>query len=167
MKENEIGGQCACGGKLVDYDDYIFRQALRRGVAALPGTIIACAVWAPVFFLIRLLIGGAIGDAGFSVLLILILKKIAVGAVIGVLLAVAIGIGRSDLGLFLGAVIGSMGGFFIAAAPVMPLRSDAAYRVDVVLVAVLAGVLCAATVYFINAKVAAGRAKWIGPDPHS
>jgi hypothetical protein len=155
----------ACGGRLVDYDDYVARQAMRRGVAALPYTLIACAVWAPVFCLVRLLIGGVLGQAGFSGLLLLLIEKALTGVVLGVLLAVAVGIGRGELGLFLGAVIGSIGGFFVAAADVMPLKSDAAHRADVVLVAVIGGILCALTVYVSEAKGRRRSAAWIGPEP--
>ena len=158
--------KCACGGKLADYDDYIAKQAVKRGLAALPAAVIICAVWAPVFCLIRLGIGGAIGATGAEALLFLLLKKVLVGVILGILLSVAIGIGRSDLGLFLGAVIGSLGGFFVAAAASMPLKSDAAHRLDVVLVAVISGVLCAATVYFAEARGRRSYAKFIGPEPH-
>jgi hypothetical protein len=156
----------ACGGKLADYDDYIARQAVKRGLAALPAAVIVCAIWAPLFCLIRLGIGGAIGATGAGALLILLLQKVLVGVILGILLSVAIGIGKSDLGLFLGAVIGSLGGFFVAAAASMPLKSDAAHRLDVVLVAVISGILCAATVYFAESKGRGKFAKFVGPEPH-
>ena len=155
----------SCGGRLVDYDDYLARRAVRHGLAALPFAVLMCAVWAPLFFIVRLLIGGAIGQIGFGVLIILLLKKVLAGVVIGILLSAAVGIGRSDLGLFLGAVIGSLGGFFVAAAAAMPLRSDAAHRLDVVLVAVISGILCSLTVYFAEAKGRGRRSGWIGPEP--
>ena len=168
MAKNENLEKCEkCGGKLADHDDYIARQAVKRGVASLPAAVLMCAAWAPVFFLIRLLLGGAIGSVGAGALILLIVKKIVVGAVIGILLSAAIAIGRSDLGLFLGAVIGSLGGFFVAAAAALPLRSEAAHRLDVVLVAVISGILCALTVYFAEAAGRRKYAKFIGPEPHA
>jgi len=166
MDKAEPIEKCSCGGKLADYDDYIAKQAVKRGLASLPAAVIICAVWAPLFCLIRLVIGGAIGATGASALLILLLEKIFIGAILGVLLSAAIAIGRSDLGLFLGAVIGSLGGFFVAAAASMPLKSEAAHRLDVVLVAVISGILCAATVYIAEAKGRGKFAKFIGPEPH-
>jgi len=166
MDKTEQIEKCSCGGKLADYDDYIARQAVKRGLAALPSAVIMCAIWAPVFCLIRLTLGRAIGATGAEALLFLLLKKVMVGVILGILLSVAIGIGRSDLGLFLGAVIGSLGGFFIAAAESMPLKSDAAHRLDVVLVAVISGILCAATVYLSEARGRGSYAKYIGPEPH-
>lgn len=166
MTDQKTGEKCpACGGRLVDYDDYLARQAVRRALAALPFAVVICAIWAPGFFLVRLLIGGAVGHAGADVLLLLLVKKVVVGVILGVLVSVAVGIGRSDLGLLLGAIIGSLGGFFIAAADAMPLRSDAAHRLDVVLVAVIAGILCAATVYVSEGKGRNRQGKWIGPEP--
>jgi hypothetical protein len=158
--------KCTCGGKFADYDDYIAKQAVKRGLAALPYAVIICAVWAPLFCLVRLAIGGAIGAAGASALLFLLLEKVMVGVILGILLSVAISIGRSDLGLFIGAVIGSLGGFFVAAAATMPLKSDAAHRLDVVLVAVISGILCAATVYYAEANGRRKYASYIGPEPH-
>ncbi len=167
MATKEVVGKCSsCGGNLADYDDFIAKQSVKRGVASLPAAVIICAIWAPLFCIIRLLIGGAIGQAGAGGLLLLLLSKVLVGVVLGVLLSAAIGIGRSDLGLFLGAVIGSLGGFFVAAAAVMPLKSDAAHRLDVVLVAVLGGILCAATVYFAEADGRRRFGRFIGPEPH-
>ncbi|MFA6447987.1 MAG: hypothetical protein WCX65_00825 [bacterium] len=166
MAKAEPMEKCSCGGKLADYDDYLAKQAVKRGVAALPAAVILCAVWAPLFCLVRLGIGGVIGAAGASAILVLLLKKVFIGIILGVLVSVAVGIGRSDLGLFLGAVIGSLGGFFVAAASAMPLKSDATHRLDVVLVAVISGILCAATVYFAEAYGRSKYAKYIGPEPH-
>ncbi len=168
MAKNENIDKCPkCGGKLTDYDDYLAKQAVKRGIASLPAAVLMCAVWAPVFFLVRLLIGGAIGEVGAGALILLLVKKVFVGAVIGVLLSAAIAIGKSDLGLFLGAVIGSIGGFFIAAASALPIRSEAAHRLDVVLVAVISGILCAATVYLAEASGRSKFGKYIGPEPKS
>jgi len=163
--ETNMGTCPACGGALKDYDDYVAARAVKIGMAALPAALVICAVWAPLFFIIRLLVGGALGEAAAGALVLLIVKKIIVGLVIGALLAVAVGIGRSDLGLLLGAVIGSIGGFFVAAADIMPLRSDAAHRMDIVIVAVAAGILCALTVK-VSESYGCGRFKaWLGPEP--
>ncbi len=165
-KDETNTGTCpACGGALKDYDDYVAARAVKIGMAALPAALVICAVWAPLFFIIRLLAGGALGKAAAGALVLLIVKKILVGLVIGALLAVAVGIGRSDLGLLLGAVIGSIGGFFVAASDIMPLRSDAAHRMDIVIVAVAAGILCALTVK-VSESYGCGRFKaWLGPEP--
>ncbi len=153
----------ACGGRLVEADDYIFRQAVRTAAGTIPYAAVICAVWAPVFFLIRLIIGGSAGEAGSGIAMLL-LGKVFTGAVIGVLIGAATAFSRTDFGLLIGAVIGVLGGFFIAAAAVMPLKADAAHRVDVVLVSVLSGVLCVATMMLAERRAKAKFSKWIGPE---
>ncbi|HOO56708.1 MAG TPA: hypothetical protein PLN69_07780 [bacterium] len=166
MSETESKEKCtACGGRLVDYDDYVSRRALRGGLASMPVAVIICAIWAPVFCLARLIIGGATGQMGGGEIVALLAHKVLVGIVIGVLISVAVAIGRADLGLFIGAVIGSIGGFFVAAADAMPLLSDAAHRIDIVLVSVISGLLCVATVYVSEMVARKKSGRWIGPEP--
>lgn len=166
MAENENQNVCtSCGGKLIDHDDYIFNRALKYGLAAMPVAAVICGIWAPLFFLARLTLGGALGHAGAGVLLVLVLKKIFAGAVVGVLLGAAVGVGRDEAGLLLGAVVGSLAGFFFAAADAMPLLSDAAHRMDIVLVALISGILCTATVYFTNGYVKKNCTSFTGPEP--
>jgi len=168
MSEEQKAAQCVeCGGVLADLDDYVMWRSIRTGLASAAAAAAICGMWAPVFFLVRLGVGGALGDAGAGALALLVIKKILVGVVIGLLLGVAIAVGRNELGLFLGAVIGSLGGFFVAAAEVMPLRSDAAHRLDVVLVSVLAGILCVATVQAAHGYAGKRFGTWIGPEPRA
>ena len=165
--ENNIEKCSVCTGNLVDYDDYLMKRAVRRMTAGALVAAVTCAVWAPLFFIVRLGIGGALGDAGAGILGALVLKKILVGIILGALLGVSIGIGGNDIGLFLGAVVGALGGFFIAAADVMPLQSNAAHRVDVVLVSVIAGILCVLTVAFTENYLKRRFGKWTGPTPRA
>lgn len=155
----------SCGGELADYDDYVFHRALRFGGAAIPVAAMICAAWAPIFFLARLVIGGAIGQVGAAALLGLIVKKIIAGAIVGVLLGAAVGIGRDGAGLLLGAITGSLAGFFFAACDAMPLLSDASHRMDIVLTSVISALLCSATVYYTNARVSEKNAAYLGPEP--
>lgn len=157
-----------CGGPLVDEDDYLFSQAVRRSLAAIPVAMLLCAVWAPVFSLPRVAIGGGFSNAEGSTALFalgLILRKLLVGAVLGIFIGIGVGIWRAAWGLFVGAVIGSLGGFFVAATYALPLRSEAQHRLDVVLVAVLAGVLGAVTAVLTDSIAASRFAAWIGPEP--
>lgn len=166
MADKDKQNVCSsCGGELQDYDDYIFNRALKVGLSAAPVAAVICGIWAPLFFLARLTIGGALGHAGAGVLLVLLLKKVFAGAVVGVLIGAAVGIGRDEAGLLLGAVIGSLAGFFFAACDAMPLLSDAAHRMDIVLVALISGILCTATVYFTNGYVKKNCVSFTGPEP--
>jgi len=168
MSENTDTGKCeACGGRLVPMDDYAMRRSLRTAAAVAPVAAVICAVWAPLFFLVRLAIGGALGDVGGGVLAVLVLKKILVGIILGLLLGAAAGVGRGEAGPLLAAVVGALGGFFIAAADSMPLKSAAEYRIDVVLVSVIAGILCVATFFIAEKSAVRRRGEWIGPEPVS
>lgn len=158
----------SCGGKLVELEDYSFHQRLRRAAACMPAAAVLCIAWAIVYSLIRLIVGGKIGAAGAPGLALLIGNKILVGVVLGILLGAVAGIWRTDAGLFLGVVIGSLGGFFAAAAPgVMPLLSDAAHRADIVVAAVLGGVLSGVTVLISHSWATKKFAAFIGPEPHA
>ncbi len=155
----------ACGGRLVDYDDYVLKHSVRRAVAGGVVAAVICGIWAPLFFIVRLIAGGAIGDVGGSILAVLLLKKIIAGVIIGILIGAAMGIGRNDISMLLSAIIGSLGGFFIAAADAMPLLSDAAHRIDVVLVSIIAGILCVLTVWIAEGYVKNRFGEWVGPPP--
>lgn len=156
-----------CGGELVDEEDYIFHQRLRRAAAcALPAALL-CAIWAPVFCVVRLLIGGGLAEVEGSAaafLGILILKKIGVGIVLGLIVGAMTGLWGGDIGLLLGAVAGVLGGFFVAAVSVLPLRAEAAYRVDVVIVAIAGGILCALTAHITDAIGSKKYNRLIGPE---
>lgn len=158
----------SCGGRLVDEDDYSFRRKLRRAAAfAVMGAAI-CAAWAPVFCIVRLIIGGGFGNVEGSVaafLAVVILKKLIVGAILGALVGAMTGAWGGDAGLLLGAVAGVLGGFFIATVSSLPLRADAAHRPDVVIVALAGGVLCAVTAHLVDVKGAIKYAASIGPEP--
>ena len=163
-----VGGKCvACEGKLVDLQDYTFHQALRRAAACIPTAVALCIAWSVVYGVGRVLIGGHISAAGAGGLALLVGHKVLVGVILGALLGAAAGLWRADVGLFIGVVIGSLGGFFVAAAPMMPLQSSAAHRLDVVLAAVVGGVLSGATVYIAWNRGTKKSQKRIGPEPHS
>lgn len=156
-----------CGGPLVEEDDYIAAQMVRRSIGAIAVAVVVCAAWSPVFALARMIIGGGfsgVRGSAAAFVLGLILRKIVVGAVLGILIGVGVGIWRSAWGVFVGTVVGSLGGFFVAATYALPLRSEAQYRWDVVLVAVLAGILGAATALVADSVSARRFAEFIGPD---
>lgn len=155
----------ACGGRLVDLDDYAFRQRLRRAAACIPTAMAICVAWAVLYALIRLGVGGRLGAAGAGGLAATIGGKVVVGIILGALLGVAAGVWRTDTGLFIGVVIGSLGGFFVAAAKAMPLLSDAAHRADIVIAAIVGGVLSGATVIIAHNRAQTKSAKYIGPEP--
>lgn len=167
MAEKEVNREeCgSCGGRLADYDDYIFKHAVRRAVAGGAVSAVICGVWAPLFFIARLIAGGALGDVGGAALAGLLVKKVIAGAIIGILIGAAMGIGRNDIGMLLAAIAGSLGGFFIAAADAMPLLSDAAHRTDIVIVSIAAGILCVITVWISEGYIRNRYGEWIGPDP--
>lgn len=156
----------ACGGALVDYDDYVFFQKLRRAAACIPSAIAICVAWTLLFIIVRLAVGGSLFSGGGGALAALLLKKVFVGAILGAILGAIAGIWGTDVGLFIGVVAGSLGGFFVAAAPesIMPLLPDAAHRADIVIAAIGGGILSGATVLLAYKKGAA-RAKYIGPEP--
>ena len=156
----------SCGGKLVDLEDYVFAQRLRRAAACIPTAVVLCIAWSVLYALIRVGVGGKLGAAGGGGLVALVASKILVGAILGVLLGFVAGVWRTDVGLFLGVVIGSLGGFFVAAAKVMPLQSDAAHRPDIVAAAVICGILAGATVHIAHARACSRSQKFIGPEPH-
>jgi hypothetical protein len=159
------GGACsACAGKLVDYDDYVFYQRLRRAAACIPAAVCLTIVWAVLFAVIRTIIGGKLFSSGFGGFALLIGQKILVGAILGTILGVIAGIWRTDVGLFLGVVAGAIGGFFVAYAPMMPLLSDAAHRIDIVIAAVGGGILAGATVVKAYSAGTKRYSKYIGPD---
>lgn len=155
----------SCGGKLVDLDDYTFHQRLRRAAACIPTAIAICVAWAVLYALIRLGVGGKLGAAGAGGLAATIGGKVVVGVILGALLGAVAGIWRTDAGLFLGVVIGSLGGFFVAAAKAMPLLSDAAHRADIVVAAIVGGILSGATVIIAHNRAQKKSAKYIGPEP--
>jgi hypothetical protein len=156
-----------CGGPLVEQDDYIAAQMVRRSLAAIPVAIVLCALWAPLFAFLRVAVGGGFGHVKGSIaafILMLLLRKLVVGAMLGILIGVGVGIWRSAWGLFTGTVVGSIGGFFVAATYALPLRSEAQFRWDIVLTAVLAGLLGAATAVITDSVTAKRSAKYIGPE---
>lgn len=156
-----------CGGKLVEEDDYIFHRKLRRAAACAPVAAAICAAWAPVFCVVRLVAGGGLGNVDGSAAAfvgVLILKKIAVGIILGLIVGAMAGLWGGDTGLLLGAVAGVLGGFFVATTTALPLRAEAAHRVDVVVVALLGGVLCALTAHLADSIAGGKSAKFIGPE---
>ena len=155
----------SCGGALVDLQDYDFHQRLRRAAACIPPAIVLCICWAVLYAFIRLAAGGALGAAGAGGLLLLLLNKIVVGAILGAVLGVFAGVWRTDAGMFLGVVAGSIGGFFVAHAPALPLQSDAAHRPDVVAAAIIGGILSGVTVILAHNWGAKRFGKFIGPEP--
>ena len=160
-------GTCsACQGSLVDLEDYTFHQRLRRAGASIPPAVAICIAWAVVYALVRLIVGGKLGAGGAGGLLLLLGHKVVVGAVLGTVLGTLAGIWRTDTGMFLGVVAGSIGGFFVAHAPMMPLQSDAAHRPDIVAAAMIGGVLSGATVVLAHNWAGRRFSKYIGPDPH-
>ncbi|MEW5946785.1 MAG: hypothetical protein AB1742_11355 [bacterium] len=155
-----------CGGELVDEEDYVFYRRLRRAAAYAPVGALVCAVWAPVFCLVRLALeggGAGGGELAASAVLLIALKKIIVGAVLGLIIGLMTGFWGGDAGILLGAIAGVLGGFFVAATPQLPLRSEAEYRLDVVAVAMAGGVLSALTAHLVDAVGARRFSKWIGP----
>ncbi|MFH1537699.1 MAG: hypothetical protein ABIH66_01985 [bacterium] len=168
MPDTEVCREC--GGKLVEEDDYIFHRRLRRAAAYAPLAAVICAVWAPVFCIIRLLIGGGLESVEGSVAAfigVLVLKKIVVGIVLGLIVGAMAGLWGGDVGLLLGAVAGVLGGFFVAAVSALPLRAEAAHRADVVAVALIGGVLCALTAYLADAIGSKKYSRLIGPEVRS
>lgn len=155
----------ACGGALVDLEDYTFHQRLRRAAACAPPAIAICICWAVLYAFIRLAAGGGLGAAGAGGLLLLLLNKIVVGAVLGAILGLFAGVWRTDAGMFLGVVAGSIGGFFVAHAPALPLQSDAAHRADIVAAALIGGVLSGLTVILAHNRATKRFGKYIGPEP--
>ena len=155
----------ACGGKLVDLEDYTFRQRLRRAAACIPTAIAICVAWAVLYALVRLGVGGKLGAAGAGGLAATIGGKVVVGVILGILLGAVAGVWRTDTGLFLGVVIGSLGGFFVAAEKAMPLLSAAAHRADIVVAAIVGGILSGATVIIAHNRAQTKSAKFIGPEP--
>ena len=159
-------GKCVgCGGALVDMDDYLFHQKLKRAAVCIPAAIGVCIAWAVLFALLRTLIGGKLFSQGGGAVAMLIGNKALVGAILGAVLGAVAGLWGSDVGLFLGVVAGSIGGFFVANAAMMPLQSDAAHRIDIVIAAIGGGLLSGATVLIAHGKATAKHAKYIGPEP--
>lgn len=159
-------GKCsACGGALVDMDDYLFNQKLKRAKVCIPTAMAVCVAWAVLFALLRTLIGGKLFSEGGGAVLALIGNKIVVGAILGAALGAVAGLWGSDTGMFLGVVAGSIGGFFVANAGMMPLQADAAHRIDIVIAAIGGGILSGATVLVAYGKATAKHAKYIGPEP--
>ncbi|MEW6202069.1 MAG: hypothetical protein AB1546_08845 [bacterium] len=167
-EQRPISDKCrACGGELVEEDDYIFYRRLRRAAAYILPAAIICGIWAPVFSIIRLIAEGGLGDVEGSAalfLLIVLLKKIAVGIILGAVIGILTGIWGGDTGLLLGAIVGVIGGFFVAAVDVAPLRAEAAYRWDVVMTAMVGGILSSATAYLTDAIGGKRFSKWIRPE---
>jgi hypothetical protein len=160
-------GTCsACGGSLADLEDYSFHQRLRRAAACVPAGIAICICWTVLYAFIRLAVGGGLGAAGAAGLALLLVHKIVVGVVLGAVLGILAGIWRTDVGMFLGVVAGSIGGFFVAHAPSLPLLSDAAHRPDIVAAAVIGGILSGITVILAHNWASGKFQKFIGPEPH-
>lgn len=156
-----------CGGALVEEEDYIAAQMVRRALAAIPVAIVICAVWGPLFSLIRIAVGGGfsrIEGSAAAFIVLLILRKIVVAVAVGLLLGMGVGIWRSGWGLFTGVVVGSLAGFFFGASYAMPYDSGAAYRWDIVVTAVLCGILGGVTAVLTDAVSAKRFAGYIGPD---
>ena len=156
----------SCQGRLVDLEDYTFHQRLRRAAACVPASAVFCIAWSVIYVLVRLIVGGKLGAAGAGGLALLLGQKIVVGAVLGAVLGVLAGILRTDAGMFLGVVAGSIGGFFVAHAPAMPLLSDAAHRPDIVAAAMIGGVMSGATVVLAHNWACRRFDTYIGPEPH-